>query len=135
VKIHPTTFEYEHLPAVMGLLDSVAFFWFVVLFTMVLLIWLIAKLWSLHSIPKVLAREKGYTQGRLVFWLTMLGMIWKPLWVLAVLAVVVDWDALANWLRRLRLPPDDRALSDAPEQTAAEPATVPVDPTSNGDKA
>ena len=69
-------------------------------------IWAIAKLWSLHSIPKALAKEKGFRQGKLVFWLCMLGLIWKPLWVLAVMAVVIDWDALADWLRSLRYPPD-----------------------------
>lgn len=105
--IHPINLEYEHLPEVMGLLDSMAFYWFIVLLTLSIVIWLIATLWTLHSLPKKLAKEKDFAQVKLVFWLAMLGLIWKPLWILAVMAVVIDWNALTNWLRSLRLPPSN----------------------------
>ncbi len=139
MKIYPATLEYEQLPSVMGLLNSVAFYWFVVLVTTGVFVWLIAKLWSLHSIPKVLAKEKGYAQGRLVFWLCMLGLIWKPLWILAVMAVVVDWDALTDWLRSLKLPPGNtpgnKGPADASDNSTVEPVAKTVESASKGGNA
>ena len=99
MKIHPTTLEYENTPGIIGLLDSNGFFWFIVLVTVSTFIWAIWKLWKLHSLPKYQAKDKGYSQGRLVFWLCMIGLFVKPLWILAIILVVIDWDALRNWLR------------------------------------
>lgn len=105
MKIHPSPYEqYVDPPTIMALLDSTAFFWFVVVATVTMFFWLSLKLWELHSIPKKLAREKGWKQARLVFWLTLLGLIWKPLWVLAVILVVTDWVAVADWIRALQRP-------------------------------
>ena len=104
----------------MGLLDSVLFFWLVVLVTTGLFAWLAWKLWSLHSIPKQIAKKQGWSQARLVFWLCMLGLIWKPLWVVAVVLVVIDWDALANWIRKLRLPESPAKEAEIPSKASNE---------------
>lgn len=105
----------------MGLLDSVLFFWFVVLVTTGLFAWLAWKLWSLHSIPKQIAKKQGWSQAKLVFWLCMLGLIWKPLWIVAVVLVVIDWDALANWIRKLRLPESPAKETEVPSKANNEP--------------
>lgn len=104
MKIHETTLEYQEevLPTVMPLLESHAFFWLVVLVTVGIFTWVAAKLWHIHSIPKYLAKEKGYSQAKLVFWLCILGLIWKPLWVLAVLTIVTDWDKVQQWIKEAR---------------------------------
>jgi len=128
VKIHQTTLEYEKIPPLIGLLDSNVFFWFIVIVTSSFFIWAIAKFWSLHSIPKVLAKEKGFRQGKLVFWLCMLGLIWKPLWILAVMAVVIDWDAFEDWVRSLREPPKTNSKNQ-PQQPFNPQTEQPVDST------
>lgn len=121
MKIHPSPYDqYVDPPTIMGLLDSTAFFWFVVVVTVAMLFWLALKLWELHSIPKKLAREKGWKQARLVFWLTLLGLIWKPLWVLAVILVVTDWVAFADWIRALHCPPQPAREGDTEETVAEE---------------
>ncbi|WP_432469367.1 Mg2+ and Co2+ transporter [Agarivorans sp. QJM3NY_29] len=97
--IHPTTFHYQHYPTVYGLLESLAFMWFVVLVTLGIAIWLIAKLWHIHSIPKHLAQEQGLAQAKLIFWLCILGLFYKPLWILAVLAIVTDWENYNSGLK------------------------------------
>ncbi|MCZ4338674.1 Mg2+ and Co2+ transporter [Shewanella colwelliana] len=97
--IHSTSLTYESLPSVYRLLDSIGFMWFVVLITLGIIVWVAAKLWHIHSIPKHLAKEKGLAQAKLVFWLCVLGLIWKPLWILAVLAIVTDWDKVQLWIR------------------------------------
>ncbi len=102
MKIHATTLLYEELPSVYKLLDSLVFMWFVVLVTVGIISWCLAKLWHVHSIPKHLAKEKGLAQAKLVFWLCILGLAWKPLWVLAVLAIVTDWDKVQLWLKGAR---------------------------------
>jgi hypothetical protein len=101
----------------MGLLDSVVFFWFVVLVTTGIFVWLAWNLWKLHSIPKQISKREGWSQARLVFWLCMLGLIWKPLWVIAVIVVVIDWDALANWIRSLQLPKEQAENKGASSTT------------------
>lgn len=102
MKIHETALLYEQLPSVYGLLDSLIFMWFVVLVTVALIAWGLAKLWQVHSMPKHLAKEKGLAQAKLVFWLCLLGLAWKPLWVLAVLAIVTDWDKVQLWIKGTR---------------------------------
>jgi len=131
VKIHQTNLEYEHLPTLIGLLDSHIFFWVIVLVTTSVFIWAIAKLWSLHSIPKVLAKEKGFRQGKLVFWLCMLGLIWKPLWILAVMAVVIDWGAFEDWVRSLRLPPDNTGQSPLQNPSIDQQTEQPISQITN----
>ena len=102
MKIHNTDLVYENLPSVMTLLDSVAFMWVVTLITIGIFSWATLKLWHLHSLPKYLAKEQGMQQAKLVFWLCMLGLFWKPLWVLAVIAIVTDWDRAQEWIRGTR---------------------------------
>ena len=97
--IHSTCLTYESVPSVYRLLDSIGFMCFVVLITLGIIVWVAAKLWHIHSIPKHLAKEKGLAQAKLVFWLCVLGLIWKPLWILAVLAIVTDWDKVQLWIR------------------------------------
>ncbi len=99
MEIHSTTLTYETLPSVYMLLESVTFMWFVVLVTVGIISWGLAKLWHVHSIPKHMAKEKGLAQAKLIFWLCILGLAWKPLWVIAVLAIVTDWDKVQEWLR------------------------------------
>ena len=41
-------------------------------------------------------------QAKLIFWLCMLGLIWKPLWVIAVIAIVTDWDKAQLWFKGTR---------------------------------
>ncbi|WP_394230354.1 Mg2+ and Co2+ transporter [Shewanella colwelliana] len=101
--IHSTSLTYESLPSVYRLLDSIGFMWFVVLITLGIIVWVATKLWHIHSIPKHLAKEKGLAQAKLVFWLCVLGLIWKPLWILAVLAIVTDWDKVQLWIRGTKL--------------------------------
>ncbi|MEG3219655.1 Mg2+ and Co2+ transporter [Vibrio gigantis] len=102
MKIHSTLLEYESLPTVYKLLESIEFFWFVVVFTIAIVSWVVAKLWHIHSIPKHLAKEKGLAQAKLVFWMCILGLFWKPLWVVAVLAIVTDWDKVQEWIAGTR---------------------------------
>ena len=102
MEIHSTSLEYDQLPSVMPLLDSAIFMWFVVIVTSGVFVWIAAKLWMIHSIPKHLAKEKGLAQAKLIFWLCILGLAWKPLWVLAVLAIVTDWDKAQQWIRGSR---------------------------------
>ncbi len=99
MKIHPTTLTYEHYPSVYGLLESHIFMWFVVIVTVGIAIWVIAKLWHIHSIPKHLAKEKGLSQAKLIFWLCILGLFYKPLWIFAVLAIVTDWEKIQQWIK------------------------------------
>ncbi len=99
MQIHSTTLVYESLPSVYKLLESEILMWFVVLVTVAIISWALAKLWHIHSIPKHLAKEKGLAQAKLIFWLCILGLAWKPLWVLAVLAIVTDWDKVQEWIR------------------------------------
>ncbi|WP_028863261.1 hypothetical protein [Psychromonas aquimarina] len=99
MKIHPTNLTYEHYPSVYGLLESTAFMWFVVIVTVGIALWVISKLWYVHSIPKHLAKDKGLAQAKLVFWLCILGLFFKPLWILAVLAIVTDWNKLQQWIK------------------------------------
>ncbi len=99
MKIHPTELEYDQLPSIYGLLESIGFMWFVVVITIAIAVWVLNKLWYIHSIPKHLAKEKGLAQAKLVFWLCILGLFYKPLWVLAVLAIVTDWDKVQQWLK------------------------------------
>ncbi|WP_394201225.1 Mg2+ and Co2+ transporter [Shewanella waksmanii] len=102
MKIHPTELLYEQTPSVMRLLESVGFMWFITIVTIAIFSWVLLKLWHLHSLPKYLAKEKGMRQAKLVFWLCMLGLAWKPLWVLAVIAIVTDWDRVQEWIRGTR---------------------------------
>ncbi|WP_239502677.1 Mg2+ and Co2+ transporter [Vibrio astriarenae] len=76
--------------------------WFVVVVTVAIAVWVIAKLWHIHSIPKHLAKERGLAQAKLVFWLCLLGLVYKPLWILAVIAIVTDWDKVQLWLKGAR---------------------------------
>ena len=124
MKIHPSPYdEYVDPPAIVALLDSIAFFWFVVLVTVILFSWIAWKLWELHSVPKKISKELGWRQARLVFWLTMLGLIWKPLWVIAVILVVLDWDALADWIRALQSPKQPSGTVDSEVSPATGIAT------------
>lgn len=102
MKIHPTALEYQAYPSVYPLLESVIFMWFVIIVTVGIAVWVLAKLWHVHSIPKHLAKERGLAQAKLVFWLCLLGLVYKPLWVLAVIAIVTDWDKVQNWIRGTR---------------------------------
>ncbi|GLS82795.1 Mg2+ and Co2+ transporter [Paraferrimonas haliotis] len=99
MKIHPSSLEFEQLPSVYPLLDSVGFMWFVILVTLGIVIWCIAKLWQVHSIPKKLAKERGMSQASLVFWLCIMGLFVKPLWIIAVLIIVTDWDKIQQWIK------------------------------------
>ncbi|MCE2572380.1 Mg2+ and Co2+ transporter [Motilimonas eburnea] len=103
MKIHPTTLDYEAYPSVFPLLESMVFMWFVIVVTVAIAVWVIAKLWQVHSIPKHLAKERGLAQAKLVFWLCLLGLVFKPLWVLAVIAIVTDWDKVQHWIRGTRV--------------------------------
>ena len=60
-----------------------------------------------------------------MFWLTLLGVIWKPLWILAVILVVTDWDALADWVRRLQHPPQPAPAAIKELTAPAEPSDAP----------
>ncbi|WP_394130116.1 Mg2+ and Co2+ transporter [Shewanella maritima] len=102
MRINDTTLIFEETPSVYMLLQSTEFMWFIVIFTIALLTWVTAKLWQIHSIPKHLAKEKGLAQAKLVFWLSILGLAWKPLWVLAVIAIVTDWDKVQDWIKGTR---------------------------------
>ncbi|HFQ5113983.1 Mg2+ and Co2+ transporter [Vibrio vulnificus] len=102
MKIHATTLHYDAYPSVYPLLEALPFMWFVVIVTVAIFVWVAAKLWHVHSIPKYVAKEKGLEQAKLVFWLCILGLMYKPLWVLAVLAIVTDWDKLQQWIRGAR---------------------------------
>ncbi len=99
MNIHPTTLTYEQYPSVYNILQSTVFMWFIVVVTLGIFAWTLSKLWYIHSIPKHLAKERGLSQAKLVFWLCILGMFYKPLWVIAVLTIVTDWDKIQNWLR------------------------------------
>ena len=59
MQIHPTSLEFENLPSVYALLDSIVFMWFIILVTVGIISWVAAKIWHIHSIPKHLAKEKG----------------------------------------------------------------------------
>lgn len=102
MKIHDTDLIYTNLPGTIGLLNSVAFMWVITVVTVGVFCWVAIKLWHLHSLPKYLAKERGMQQAKLVFWLCMLGLFWKPLWVLAVIAIVTDWDKVQQWIRGTR---------------------------------
>jgi hypothetical protein len=126
MKIHPSPYDqYVDPPTIMAVLDSIAFFWLIVSVTLVMFSWLAWKLWQLHSIPKRFARERGWRQARLMFWLTLLGLIWKPLWILAVILVVTDWEALADWIRRLQHPPRPAPEAIKEGRAPAEPSDAP----------
>ncbi len=49
MKIHETTLLYEQLPSVYTLLDSTLFMWVIVLITVGIISWCLAKLWHVHS--------------------------------------------------------------------------------------
>ncbi|USD43398.1 Mg2+ and Co2+ transporter [Vibrio sp. SCSIO 43135] len=100
--IHNTSLTYDSLPTVYALLDTPVFMWAIVIFTAALLCWVLKKLWYIHSLPKIKAKELGLGQAKLVFWLCILGLAWKPLWVLAVLAIVTDWDKVQGWIKEAR---------------------------------
>lgn len=100
--IHPTNLTYKTYPSVYPLLESIEFMWFVVVVTVAIAVWVVAKLWHIHSIPKHLAKERGLAQAKLVFWLCLLGLVYKPLWILAVIAIVTDWDKVQLWLKGAR---------------------------------
>ncbi|MDF2153545.1 Mg2+ and Co2+ transporter [Vibrio sp. CAU 1672] len=102
MEIHPTTLTYDTYPSVYPLLESIAFMWFVVIVTVAIAVWVIAKLWHIHSLPKHLAKERGLAQAKLVFWLCLLGLAYKPLWILAVIAIVTDWDKAQLWIKGTR---------------------------------
>ncbi|QFU21373.1 Mg2+ and Co2+ transporter [Shewanella eurypsychrophilus] len=102
MKIHDTSLTFDDMPSLMVLLDSVAFMWFIALVTVSIFSWVAIKLWHLHSLPKYMAKEKGMHQAKLIFWLCMLGLIWKPLWVIAVIAIVTDWDKAQLWFKGTR---------------------------------
>lgn len=95
MKIHATEMEWTQVPAIMPLLDSPMFMWVLLLVTLALVLFLASQFWKLHSLPKKLAKERA--QGRFVFWLCIFGLWFKPLWVLAALLMVVDWEALRVW--------------------------------------
>jgi hypothetical protein len=76
--------------------------WVVTTATVLLFVWIAAKLWHIHSIPKKLAKEKNLSQAKFVIWLCLLGLIWKPLWVVAVLTIVIDWDKFQLWIKEAR---------------------------------
>ena len=135
MKIHPSYYdEYVDPPRIMGVLDSTVFFWLVVIVTLAMLSWLAWKLWELHSVPKRLSRERGWKQARLVFWLTLLGLVWKPLWVLAVILVATDWDAFADWIRSLRHPPQEAPQAQREKAVTAESSGAPADSVVTVDK-
>lgn len=102
MEIHPTTLTYDAYPSVYPLLESIAFMWFVIIVTVAIAVWVIAKLWHIHSIPKHVAKERDLAQAKLVFWLCLLGLVYKPLWMLAVIAIVTDWDRVQLWIKGTR---------------------------------
>ena len=117
MKIHDSPYNYYlDPPGIMGLLDSVIFFWFIILVTLGIFSWLAWKLWTIHSLPKTIAKQRGWRQARLVFWLSILGLIWKPLWIIAVVLVVLDWDALADWIRSVQVRPAASVAEKNPEE-------------------
>ncbi|WP_322804785.1 Mg2+ and Co2+ transporter [Vibrio alfacsensis] len=99
MQIHPTTLSYDHYPSIYQVLESTIFMWLIVIVTLVVASWVLSKLWYIHSIPKHLAKERELGQAKLIFWLCILGLFYKPLWVLAVLAIVTDWAKLQLWIR------------------------------------
>ncbi len=102
MQIHSTTLTYDQLPSVYGLLESIIFMWFIVIVTLAITTWILSKLWHIHSIPKHVAKERNLPQEKLVFWLCILGLAYKPLWVLAVLSIVIDWQRIQEWLRGVK---------------------------------
>ncbi|WP_076414403.1 Mg2+ and Co2+ transporter [Shewanella sp. UCD-KL12] len=102
MRINDTSLQFEALPQVYPLLNSIEFMWFIVIVTIAIISWIAAKLWQIHSIPKHLAKEKGLAQAKLIFWLCILGLAWKPLWFLAALAIVTDWDKVQTWIKGTR---------------------------------
>ena len=102
MQIHQTTLTYDELPSVMLLLDTTIFMWIVLISTLALVIWLGMKFWQYHSLPKVIAKKKNMAQTQFIFWLCMLGLVWKELWVLAVLAITIDWSLVQQWIRGTR---------------------------------
>ncbi|MBW3695173.1 Mg2+ and Co2+ transporter [Vibrio sp. T187] len=103
MKIHQSSLSYESLPSVYQLLDTPIFMWVIALSTIALFAWVLNRLWFIHSIPKSKAKELNLGQSKLVFWLCILGIAWKPLWVAAVLAIVTDWDKVQLWLKEARV--------------------------------
>ncbi len=99
MKIHPTELHYDQLPSIYPLLEATGFMWFVVVITIAILVWVLNKLWYIHSLPKHLAKEKGLGQAKLIFWLCMIGLFYKPLWIIAVLIIVTDWNKVQQWIR------------------------------------
>jgi hypothetical protein len=112
MKIHSTDLTYEAYPKVMPLLETPVFMWLILFITLGIMFFVLKKLWNVHSIPKHLAKERGYSQAKLVFWLCILGLAWKPLWIAAVLMMVVDWTALQNWFRESVTPIEPEELHD-----------------------
>ncbi|CAK3538241.1 Mg2+ and Co2+ transporter [Vibrio crassostreae] len=100
MKIHEITMEYKELPSVIALLESMPFYWVIITVTLGVFIVISAKLWHLHSLPKY--ASKGTAQGKVVFWMTALGLFYKPLWIIAVITVLVDWDAIQRWIKETR---------------------------------
>lgn len=99
MQIHSTSLIYEHYPSIYPVLESVVFMWVLVIVSLSVAGWVVSKLWYIHSIPKHLAKERGLGQAKLIFWLCILGLFYKPLWILAVLAIVIDWEKLQQWIR------------------------------------
>ncbi|SET09374.1 Mg2+ and Co2+ transporter [Thalassotalea agarivorans] len=99
MNIHETSLAYNELPSVMALLDSVAFFWVIIIVTTGIFAFVAWKLWQLHCIPKKIAKEKGLPQANLIFWLSICGLFFKPLWILAILLMAIDYTALRTWLK------------------------------------
>lgn len=104
MKVHDYVYEYSSMPndTVMTLLNTELFMWVTLFFSIVFTVVVLSKLWKLHTIPKRLAKERGYSQVRLVVWLTLLGLFWKPLWIAAVLIVAIDWTAMTSWIKEIR---------------------------------
>lgn len=100
--IHSTSLTYEALPTVYPLLNTPIFMWAIVIFTVLLLCWVLKKLWYIHSLPKMKAKEEGLAQAKLIFWLCIMGLVWKPLWIAAVIAIVTDWSKIQHWLKGAR---------------------------------
>lgn len=120
MEIHDIYYDYSALPsdAVMLLLESSLFMWLIVIVTVGMVVWLVTKAWQIHCIPK--KQASGSAQAKLVIWLSLLGLFWKPLWLLAVILILIDWQAMATWLRLHLLTP---TIAEMPMQQARERST------------
>ncbi|MBY5921203.1 Mg2+ and Co2+ transporter [Ferrimonas balearica] len=89
---------WDQVPAVLPILDANEFMWVLIAVSVGILGYVAAKLWKLHSLPKMIAKERGISQAKLVFWMCIFGLFYKPLWIAAVLCLVTDWTAVRHWL-------------------------------------